>query len=275
MWICPICGLSLAATSAGWQCARRHSFDRSRSGYVHLLPANRKHGKMPGDDKLMVEARRRFLEGGWYAPLADGLCEHLERYMPQGDFLDIGCGEGYYTGRMAAAIRHRYPAAVCAGIDISKIALDKAARVCTEEQFAVASAFHLPVADGSCAAVANVFAPYCGEEIRRVMQPDGVFLMAIPGEAHLWELKQCIYDTPYKNQVKPFELPGLDLIEQTHLRYSMDLPDRETVESLFRMTPYYYKTGQADQLKAAQIEHLSVTAEFFILAYRKSAAQIG
>lgn len=275
MWICPICGLPLTQAEAGWQCSRRHSFDRSRSGYVHLLPANRKHGKMPGDDKLMVDARRRFLEGGWYEPLAETLCGQLSRHMPAGGgFLDVGCGEGYYTRRMAAAVHARRPEVECAGVDISKIALDKAARTCPQGQFAVASAFHLPVADSSCAAVTNVFAPYCGEELQRVLQLDGVLVMAIPGEEHLWELKQCIYDTPYKNQVKSFTLTGFDLVEQTHLRYSMELPDSETVESLFRMTPYYYKTGLADQQKVSQLQGLTVTAEFFVLTYRRSAAQL-
>ena len=63
-------------------------------------------------------------------------------------------------------------------------------------------------------------------------------------------------------------------MEQTHLRYSMELPDSETVESLFRMTPYYYKTGLADQRKVSQLQGLTLTAEFFVLTYRRSAAQL-
>lgn len=268
-WICPICSRPLHSTAGGWQCPRRHSFDRSRSGYVHLLPANRKHGKMPGDDKIMVDARRRFLQGEWYAPLADALCSQLLQHMPAGDFLDVGCGEGYYTRRMAAAVAEKYPQAACGGIDISKIALDKAARLCPQAEFAVASAFHLPVEDGSCGAAANVFAPYCGDELLRVLQPEGILLMAIPGEEHLWELKQAVYDIPYKNPVKPFELEGFDRIETTHLRYTMELDSPTTIEALFCMTPYYYKTGQEDQQKLARLERLSVTAEFFVLTYGK------
>lgn len=269
MWICPVCGLPLTTSENGWRCGRQHSFDRSRSGYVHLLPVNRKHGKSPGDDKLMVDARRRFLEGGWYAPLADALCAQLYSHMPiGGSLLDVGCGEGYYTRRMEETVHSLYPTATCAGIDISKIALDKAARYCPRGQFAVASAFHLPVAENSCAAVTNVFAPYCGEELLRVLQPDGILVMAIPGEEHLWELKQCIYDVPYKNQVKSFELNGFDLIERQHLHYGMELPDQETVEALFRMTPYYYKTGQTDQQKIRRLHRLRVTAEFIVLTYR-------
>ena len=111
MWICPICGLPLTAAEKCWRCGRQHSFDRSRSGYVHLLPANRKHGKMPGDDKLMVDARRRFLEGGWYAPLADALCARLSSYMPAGggllDVFDRMTGytfQNQFLGSMRTAV---------------------------------------------------------------------------------------------------------------------------------------------------------------------------
>ena len=41
-----------------------HSFDVARQGYVHLLPVNKMHAKLPGDSREMVESRRRFLEGG-------------------------------------------------------------------------------------------------------------------------------------------------------------------------------------------------------------------
>ena len=35
--------------------------DLAKEGYVHLLPANRMHAKLPGDGKEMLAARRRIL----------------------------------------------------------------------------------------------------------------------------------------------------------------------------------------------------------------------
>ena len=68
---CPLCGTPLEREETRWLCPNRHSFDRAAAGYVHLLPANKKHSKDPGDDKAMVAARSSFLDKGYYAPLRD------------------------------------------------------------------------------------------------------------------------------------------------------------------------------------------------------------
>ena len=70
---CPLCGGPLTEAPGGLRCPGRHSFDRAREGYVHLLPANQKHSRAPGDDKGMAAARRAFLDRGWYAPLREAL----------------------------------------------------------------------------------------------------------------------------------------------------------------------------------------------------------
>lgn len=78
-------------------------------GYVHLLPANRKHSQNPGDDKAMVAARSDFLDRGYYAPLRDALCKLALRSAgdrPAPALLDSGCGEGYYTAGLHNALTH-------------------------------------------------------------------------------------------------------------------------------------------------------------------------
>ena len=84
--------------------------------------------------------------------------------------LDIGCGEGYYTCHLAQELSSYGIPFEVMGMNISKIALDKAAKRWKgcglspdRMTFAVASAFHLPVAQGSCQIVLNLFALYCGE----------------------------------------------------------------------------------------------------------------
>ena len=65
---CPLCAAPLEREETRWFCPNRHSFDRASAGYVHLLPANQKHSRDPGDDKAMVAARSSFLEKEHYAP---------------------------------------------------------------------------------------------------------------------------------------------------------------------------------------------------------------
>ena len=63
---CPLCGGPLARQEHRAVCPQGHSFDVARQGYVHLLPVNKMHAKLPGDSREMVESRRRFLEAGYY-----------------------------------------------------------------------------------------------------------------------------------------------------------------------------------------------------------------
>lgn len=105
LFCCPLCAAPLEKTDRTYRCPRGHSFDRAREGYVHLLPANRMHSKAPGDDKAMAAARNRFLSGGWYAPLRDALCRLAVDHAPaRPAVLDSGCGEGYYTAGVCAAL---------------------------------------------------------------------------------------------------------------------------------------------------------------------------
>ena len=65
LFCCPICGAPLERSEGRYLCPNRHSYDLSKEGYTHLLPANRKHSAAPGDDKIMAAARRDFLSKGY------------------------------------------------------------------------------------------------------------------------------------------------------------------------------------------------------------------
>lgn len=80
VWKCPVCGSFMQHRGRAWSCSQGHSFDMAKSGYVNLLPANRKHAKNPGDNAVMMRARKRFLDAGHYAPLLQALEQAAVRY---------------------------------------------------------------------------------------------------------------------------------------------------------------------------------------------------
>ena len=240
--ICPVCGENLSKTEKSYTCTNRHSFDISKSGYVNLLLSKHVGKTVHGDNKLMVQARRNFLEK-----------------------VDAGCGEGYYTSAVAKAL----PEARIYGIDISKTAADSAAKRKDGVTYAAASVFHIPVAENSCDMLITLFAPYCGEEFLRILKYDGVMIMAIPSEYHLWELKQAVYDTPYKNEVKPYALDGFELEENKRISYKITLDSPEDIRSLFSMTPYYYRTGAEQKARLEALQTLETQVDFELLVYRK------
>lgn len=271
IFICPVCGEKLDISGKSYICPNRHTFDMAKSGYVNLLPTNNS-GSVHGDNKLMLRARREFLEKGYYKPLCDAVCKVVSKYCGEKSIiLDAGCGEGYYTTAVKAIFDQSEIAVEMYGIDISKDAVDMAAKRKSGVNFAAASVFHIPVQSYTCDIVLTMFAPYCGEEYGRVLKNGGIMVMAIPSENHLWELKSKIYDTPYKNEVKDYHLDGFEFICAEKIAYTMKIYENSDILSLFSMTPYYYKTGKIEQHRLSQLYFLETQADFELLIYKKTA----
>ncbi|MBE6635406.1 MAG: methyltransferase domain-containing protein [Ruminococcaceae bacterium] len=267
IFICPKCKEKLNITDSGTaRCAGGHSYDRSRQGYYNLLMSER--GGTHGDNSEMVAARRAFLSAGHYEPFAReiaGICRSL---IPEGGILlDAGCGEGYYTERVRRELAKKN--ARVAAFDISKDAVIRAARRSAADEYAVAGSYHMPLADASVDVLLNTFSPMAAEESARVVADGGYFVMAIPGEEHLFGLKSAIYDEPYKNRPKDTALEGFSLVEKRELRYTLTLEKQEDIRALFMMTPYAYRTDDVGRERVLSLASLTTEAHFIILIYRR------
>ena len=266
--LCPVCGGRLTREETVWRCENRHSFDVARSGYVNLL-LNSSQGHH-GDDKLMVRARRDFLDKGYYDRFIAAVVDAAAEFAPnKAAVLDAGCGEGIYSLAVLRAIKEAGKTGELIGVDISKAALQYAAKRSSDFTLCVASCAHLPVEDGSVDEVLNIFSPFVPEEFARVLKPGGYLLRAYPLREHLWELKALIYDTPRDNPPTPLTTEGFTLVETREVRDIIHLSCNEDILSLFRMTPYYYKTGAKDQQKAERAQELSVQLAFGLAIYQK------
>ncbi len=265
-FICPICQRRLAVGERmAAVCPVGHSFDRSREGYYNLLP-NASAGNH-GDNREMLEARRRFLDTGAYLPLARRVCDAVYALLPQGGaVLDVGCGEGYYTSLVENALDGR---GSVWGFDISKAAVRLAARRNPRLNLAVASAYRIPASDGDFDLAMNIFSPLAIDETYRILRHGGRFVMAIPDENHLFGLKRALYATPYKNEVKDKHLDGFTLISEERISYSLELDTSEKISSLFMMTPYAYRTPREAVERILSMRSLECEADFTLLVYRK------
>lgn len=263
---CPVCGAALKNTEKACICPNGHNFNKAKAGYVHLLTHFSGH-KTHGDNKDMVRARRAFLETGAYAPLKNAIAETAKKYaVSNGTVLDSGCGEGYYTAAIAEALDRKMQVL---GFDISKEAVNFAAKRCHAAQFAVASAFRIPMADESVDLLFEIFSPYSETEFLRILKSGGYLLEVIPGARHLYDLKTAVYDSPYENEVAAFTRAGYTLLESIHLQNTITLHSADDIQNLFLMTPYYYKTGKAEQARLRDLHTLTTETEFYILVYQK------
>ena len=270
LYLCPLCGQPLTEADRGLRCGKGHCFDRAKEGYVHLLPANQKNSKAPGDDKGMVAARRAFLDKGFYAPLRDALCDLANRLT--GDtpvILDAGCGEGYYTAGVRETLMGAGKMPLMAGIDISKFSVQKAAKRYGGIEFAVGSVYHLPVADGSTDLLLNVFSPLAIEEFHRVLKPGGYFFYVVPAAMHLWEMKEVLYDAPYPNEEKETPYEGFRYETIVPVDFTIHLPSQEDIQALFGMTPYAWKTPRAGKDRLAALSELDCRISFRIHVFQK------
>lgn len=265
---CPVCGKPLCRENKSLFCPSRHCFDIAKSGYINLLPPNAKRKPLPGDNAEMISARASLMDSGYYAPLADAVANIIQP-LSAAVVLDIGCGEGYLSRK----IKERYPNIYILGIDISKFATDEAAKRCKENLYCVASSASLPVMDSSVDIAINTFAPVQISELKRVLKPNGIFIKIVPAPDHLWELKELLYETPYKNPDDAFLSEGLAPIEKKEVSYSFTACGKQIGE-LLQMTPYYYKTSKESIARLCAMHSVTTRLAFSVMVFGTRASII-
>lgn len=266
---CPVCGNELNIEGQCAECSQNHCFDLAKEGYLHLLPSNKMHSKLPGDTKQMINSRRSFLESGAYDIFLNAICDEIGNVLSgKITLLDVGCGEGYYTKGVYDSLKGSGCEVEIAGVDISKFAVKAAAKKYRDIQFAVASAFGLPVTQNKCDCVLNVFAPLVPSELRRVLKAGGYMLLAVPGARHLWGLKELVYDEPYENEVKDTRYDGFEFIKRVSVKGELELSDNQMIQNLFSMTPYYWKTSVEGSERIMNAQRLNTLIHFDLLLYK-------
>ena len=185
--LCPVCRLALDYGTGGLpslKCPAGHSFDAARQGYFNFLVG--KGTAFEADSADMVAARSDFLSHGHYDGLALAITDTAAPALgvAKPAVLDAGTGTGHYL----RAILDRFPAAAI-GLDISKFALRRAARLNPEAINIVCDVWQpLPLADRSVEVVTVVFAPRNPAEFARVLRPGGRLIVVTPRPGHLAEV---------------------------------------------------------------------------------------
>ena len=263
--ICPICGEELNRNERQFLCGNGHSFDIARQGYVNLLAVQQKHSKNPGDTREQVLSRRAFLEEEHYAPICNALIDTAKELGITGPIVDVGCGEGYYSSRLADAL-----GAELTGLDISKEAVRCAAAKYKGKLWLCATASHIPVADESAQLLTSLFALTLPEEYARVLKPGGCYFQVLAAEDHLLGLKSVIYDSlHHKEKDTVPELPGFELIKSIPIRFDFTVKGQQ-VQNLFSMTPHVFRIGKAGAERLKNTTILSDTASCVLNVYRRS-----
>lgn len=189
-WLrCPNCSRPLGTVADRvLGCPDGHRFDLSKHGTVTLLPPRAPH--TIGDSREMLDARAQFLDSGIFEPIAAAVSDAYAAAVPVGSgavrIADLGCGTGYYSGRLAAD----FPDAAFLLADRSPIAVRVASRAVPGATGVVLDLWRpLPIRDAVVDVSINVFAPRNPDEFARITRPGGSLIVVVPTERHLRELR--------------------------------------------------------------------------------------
>lgn len=269
-WLCcPLDGTPLGQQGGRLSCEQGHSFDIARQGYVNLLPVQHKKSRQPGDSKEMIAARRDFLESGVYRPIADAMVDQLLAGLPQQGQLrvmDAGCGEGYYTAALAKTLPQARPELQLEwlGLDISKYAIQAAARRDRHITWVVGSNRQPPVVPHSLDLILCAFGFHCFDGFNAALKPDGKILLVDPGPAHLLELREVIYPEIRRRPPAPLDAAfaaGLQLQQSHTLTFRTGPLANEQIRQLLLMTPHLFRASRAGKQAAERLDQFELTVD--------------
>ena len=270
---CPTCASELIVSAKSYICENKHLYDVAKHGYINLLLANKKNTKTPGDNQEMIKSRSSFLNKGYYKGLSDALNTSIGIINEKNQvkkILDIGCAEGYYIDQLKASLSLDSEC-LLSGIDISKYAIQLAAKRKMDAKLVVANIYDLPFFDREFDIVYSIFAPIDMNEINRVLSDNATLIIVGPGEEHLRGLTEHIYDTVVSHSGN---YDVIDTNEKFQCQEIIELKeniviDKEDILDLLRMTPYYWKTSEEKKENILKLKTLSTPVHFYIKIYKK------
>ncbi|HEL2298695.1 TPA: methyltransferase domain-containing protein [Streptococcus suis] len=257
---CPHCGQALGLDQSSLRCPNHHTFDIAKQGYVNLAPQVKQSANY---HKSSFENRQAFLEAGYYEHLYAAL-EGKIAELGLRSVLDIGCGEGFYSRKLAEKMNLDILA-----FDISKDSILLAAKSDRTKsvKWFVGDLTKLPIQDKSIDGILDIFSPANYQEFARVLKAGGAILKLVPGSNHLKELRHLAKDQlrkeSYDNQdiVDHFK-SYVGQVEQVLVSRTMPITVAYA-QVLADMTPLFFQVDQS-KLDLSQLTEITVEAVLLV-----------
>lgn len=260
---CPVCGQLIELVGKTMVCSNGHSYDVAKEGYVNLLLCNNKNSKNPGDNKLMLTARKDFLNSGAYEKLLDNIIKIVKDHvMPQSNIVEAGCGEGYYISNLSNSLSNNNYYA----FDISKDAIKLASRRQSKVNFYVASSYNSLIKESSVDCLLVVFAPFVEEEFSRILSSGGICIVVTPNDEHMLEIKKELYNNVKEAPRKNYKM--FKVYKSFNVKYMLNVGS--AIENLIKMTPFYYNTKIDNIQKILErLHNLPIKIDFSVEVLKK------
>lgn len=268
------CHQQLEQRDDGLFCQAGHHFDQAKQGYWNLLQPQDRKSKNPGDADEAVLARQRWLARG----LADGLIETLRPWIAETKSVerpestrtvDLGCGEGTFGPALFPDESDGY-----CGIDLSKRAIKVAVRRWPDATWVLSNADRvLPATDDSVDRVISLFGRRPVDEIRRVIAPTGVVIIAVPGEEDLIELREQVQQAGHRRsrwETVVEEMTAVGLVVDQHLKWQQSARlDPDAIADALAMT--YRGVRHSQKSRSETLQSMDVTLAADLVLFRSQA----
>lgn len=265
---CPICKEPLILRGSSFVCANRHTFDLSRKRTVDLLGV--KDRKLIGDSRLMLEARIRLHESGFFDPLKDEISTLIDQSVAPTETtrVDVGCGPGLFFEPLS---KNAASETVLVGTDISPDALSIARRFSRTALLLRANSWrHIPLLSRSADLVFTAFAPSNPTECIRIMKRKAHRLIVTASTRHLGELRDVapiLSIHPGKERDIEDDYAGFRQILKRNLVYTFGA-SRQFCADVIQSGPSSFRKEAIDAVNNLPA-HISITAAFLILLYQQ------
>jgi len=257
---CPLCLGAFSREGNSLRCARGHCYDLARQGYVNLAPGRRDSFYK----KEMFESRARVFEAGVFEPVAEELTRAFNQYVRSEEpvVLDAGCGEGYYLRRVAAGRKMTR-----IGLDLNRDAVRLAAKSTKDASFAVGDLAAIPLADGCCDAVLDIFTPANYAQFKRVLKPGGVLFKIAPRSGYLVQLRRAARgrirsEQDDEDRVGRYARRHMRMLEQRTITYTMPVSSELAVH-LAQMTPMLAEVD-VRELDLSDVREITIDETLYI-----------
>jgi 23S rRNA (guanine745-N1)-methyltransferase len=268
------CGLLLERRSRAYVCARRHTYDIARSGYVNLLQPTDRRSSKAGDRPEAIAARARLIARGIGTTLIDAIAERITLAAPREPVVvDLGSGSGELLAAVMAraADRSRLTAI---GIDISTAAAEQAARRHSEGLWVVANADRrLPLLDRTVDVVVSVHGRRNPLECARVLVPGGMLLVAVPAPEDLIELRRVVQggavERPRDHTLDQAHAALFEVADRFDIRERHEL-EADSLRDLLRGT--YRGERRSAAARIESLARLDVTLASTVIVFRLRAS---
>lgn len=262
------CTLPLTRHDRTFICGAGHSYDIARSGYVNLLQPQDRRSRVAGDPRSAVDARESLLAAGVGRTLIEAIATRVSALELGAApvIVDLGCGSG---DALDAVTETR----TGIGIDLSTIAIDRAARRFPRRTWIVANADRrLPLLDHRVDLVMSINGRRNPTEAARILGTGGFHLVVVPAADDLIELRELVQGTRLERERAESVLdahgPLFQVVERAVVRETREL-DRTALLNVLKGTYRGIRRGFADRVATLAGMQVTLASEILLLRVKR------